>query len=59
MIGTTPKFIDSPYFVGEFGNWHLKPGAPKEVQEEFNAYMEAMDPTNLKPKDTNDKDKEV
>lgn len=33
-----PKFIDSEYFVPEFGNWHLKPGAPKEIQEEFEEY---------------------
>lgn len=31
-----PDFIDSPYFVGEPDNWHLKPGAPKEVVKEFN-----------------------
>lgn len=35
-----PTFINSPYFVSEQDNWHLKPGAPKEVQEEFNAFME-------------------
>ena len=48
MIGETPKFIDSPYFVGEPGNWHLKPGAPAEVVEEFEAFMkadEALHPT--------------
>lgn len=39
MIGAKPKFIDSPYFVGEPYNWHLKPGAPKEVVDEFEAYM--------------------
>lgn len=38
--GTVPKFINSPYFVMEAGNWHLKPGAPKEVVEEFEEYME-------------------
>lgn len=37
---STPKFFKSPYFVPEFGNWHLKDGAPKEVVDEFNAYME-------------------
>ena len=31
MIGEMPKFMDSPYFVDEPGNWHLKPGAPPEV----------------------------
>ena len=30
-----PKFMDSPYFVPEFGNWHLKEGAPKKVVKEF------------------------
>ena len=34
-----PNFIKSPYFVPEFGNWHLKDGAPKEVVDEFNEYM--------------------
>lgn len=36
-----PDFIDSPYFVGEPDNWHLKPGAPKEVVREFNEFMKA------------------
>lgn len=31
-----PDFAKSPYFVPEFGNWHLKEGAPKEIVEEFN-----------------------
>lgn len=35
-----PKFVKSPYFVPEFGNWHLKEGAPKEIVDEFNEYME-------------------
>ena len=39
MSVSAPKFIDSPYFVGEPDNWHLKPGAPKEVQEEFDEFM--------------------
>lgn len=43
MLGYMPKFLDSPYFVGELFNWHLKPGAPKEVVDEFNAYMEARE----------------
>ena len=41
MIGEIPKFFDSPYFVDEPGNWHLKPGAPKEIVNEFNQYMKA------------------
>ena len=39
MIGEVPKFIDSPYFVDEPGNWHLKPGAPEETVKEFESYM--------------------
>ena len=39
--GTAPKFINSPYFVMEADNWHLKPGAPQEVVEEFEEFMEA------------------
>ena len=38
-MGEVPKFYDSPYFVDEPGNWHLKPGAPEEVVKEFNSYM--------------------
>ena len=39
MIGSKPKFMDSPDFVMEFGNWHLKDGAPADVVKEFNDYM--------------------
>ena len=39
--GTAPNFINSPYFVPEAGNWHLKLGAPQEVVEEFEEFMEA------------------
>lgn len=45
MIGDMPKFIDSPYFVDEPGNWHLKPGAPGDVVKEFEEYMK-NDKTN-------------
>ena len=41
MIGEMPKFINSPYFVDEPGNWHLKPGAPQELVDEFNSYMKS------------------
>lgn len=34
-----PKFIDSPYFVDEPDNWHLKEGAPPEVVAEFEEFM--------------------
>lgn len=43
MIGNMPKFYDSPYFVDEPGNWHLKPNAPEEVRKEFEAYMKGSD----------------
>jgi hypothetical protein len=39
MVKQPPKFIRSPYFVNEPGNWHLKEGAPEEVKTEFNQYM--------------------
>lgn len=42
-----PNFIDSPYFVNEPGNWHLKPGAPSEVQREFNRFKKAMNSHEL------------
>jgi len=39
MSTARPKFIDSPYFYVDDDGWHLQEGAPKEVQEEFDAYM--------------------
>lgn len=39
MIGSRPSFMDSPYFVMEEDNWHLKEGAPAETVKEFNDYM--------------------
>lgn len=36
-----PDFVNSPYFVGEMDNWHLKPGAPEEVQKEFDEWKKA------------------
>lgn len=44
MIGPRPNFVDSPYFVADPGNWHLKPGAPQDIVDEFTAYMVAMEP---------------
>jgi len=38
-----PKFFTSEWFVDEPDNWHLKPGAPKEIVDEFNAYMKAQE----------------
>lgn len=34
-----PKFFTSKWFVPEVDNWHLKPGAPKDIVDEFNEYM--------------------
>ena len=39
MIGARPRFMDSPFFVMEEDNWHLKEGAPEDVVKEFNDYM--------------------
>ncbi|MBR5172451.1 MAG: hypothetical protein IKW14_03500 [Phascolarctobacterium sp.] len=43
MIGTAPKFMTSPWFVLEAGNWHLKDGAPADVVQEFNEFMQGYD----------------
>lgn len=48
---TQPKFIDSPYFVPEFDNWHLKPGAPEEVVKEFEEWLAAYEALQPKPKE--------
>ncbi|NRD80404.1 hypothetical protein HPT25_24080 [Bacillus sp. BRMEA1] len=37
-----PEFTKSPYFVDEPGNWHFKPGAPKELQAELEAYLKSL-----------------
>ena len=39
MIAEEPKFMSSPYFVMEFGNWHLLPGAPEDIVREFEDFM--------------------
>jgi hypothetical protein len=33
MTEAKPEFIDSPYFVDEPGNWHLKPDAPDNLKK--------------------------
>lgn len=35
-----PSFFTSEYFVPEPDNWHLKDGAPQEVKDEFEEYMD-------------------
>jgi hypothetical protein len=37
-----PYFMKSPYFVDEPGNWHLKPGAPAAMVQEFNEYIDSL-----------------
>ena len=37
MIGTTPKYFNSTYF--DIDTWSLKPGAPKEIVDEFEKDM--------------------
>lgn len=37
--------MKSPYFVDEPGNWHLKKGAPKELQEELEDYLQSLEET--------------
>ena len=39
MTQSRPKFFDSEWFVPEVDNWHLKEGAPQEIVDEFNEYM--------------------
>lgn len=48
-----PDFLDSPYFVDEPGNWHLKPGAPRHVVKEFTEFMEDSDCPELPEIDLN------
>ncbi|PTY78985.1 hypothetical protein B5V89_09595 [Heyndrickxia sporothermodurans] len=47
MTKMKPDFMDSPFFVDEPGNWHLKPGSPKEMQEEFERYMANLEDENV------------
>jgi len=42
MIGSRPAFLNSPFFYSDVDGWHLKAGAPTEVQKEFNDCMEAL-----------------
>jgi hypothetical protein len=47
MTRMRPKFMDSPYFVDEPGNWHLKSDAPEDLQEEFDEYMQSIEDENV------------
>ncbi|WP_066370293.1 hypothetical protein [Neobacillus fumarioli] len=46
MLRIRPEFTKSPYFVDEPGNWHLEPGAPKELQIELENYLCRLTETN-------------
>jgi len=37
-----PEFTKSSYFVDEPGNWHFKPGAPKELQAALDDYLNSL-----------------
>lgn len=50
-IMTRPKFMDSPFFVMEFENWHLLPDAPEEVVKEFNEWMASYNKSQEKPEE--------
>ena len=39
MSMSAPKFIDSEWFYIDDDGWHLKEGAPKDIQKEFDEYM--------------------
>jgi hypothetical protein len=53
VIGPCPQFVNSPYFVDEPDNWHLKDGAPEEVKKEFEEFMRDMKNEDG-PRDQND-----
>ncbi|WP_368657203.1 hypothetical protein AB3Z07_15645 [Metabacillus halosaccharovorans] len=44
-----PDFMNSKFFVDEPGNWHLKEGAPADVQKEFEEYMESLNTIQDEP----------
>ena len=47
MSQPKPSFFDSPYFVMETDNWHLKENAPEELKKEFHEYMSEPIKINL------------
>jgi hypothetical protein len=44
-----PSFMDSPYFVPEQSNWHLKPDAPEDIKRAFDEYMKMAGKSCRKP----------
>lgn len=49
MDAQQPKFIDSEFFVGTPGNWHLLPGAPDDIVREFTEFMAQQAEQNTPP----------
>ncbi|WP_080846106.1 hypothetical protein [Cytobacillus gottheilii] len=49
MTEKRPDFMNSSYFVDEPGNWHMKQGAPKKLQEEFELYLQSLEEPNNEP----------
>jgi hypothetical protein len=43
------EIFESPYFVAEPNNWHLKPDAPEELKKKFAEFMKNHD--EEQPKD--------
>lgn len=43
MSSIKMDFADSPYFVPEVDNWHVKEDAPEEVKKEFEEYKKYSD----------------
>ena len=48
MMGR-PDIFNSPYFVMEPDNWHLKPGAPEKLKKEFKRFMRDFRHSNGEP----------
>lgn len=39
MSCTQPMFMLSPYFIEDEKGWHLKPGAPQDVIDDYEEFM--------------------
>lgn len=42
-----PKFVKSPFFAVGNEGWYLLPGAPSDVQNEFEEYMKMQEEANF------------
>ncbi len=41
--------MDSDYFVDDPGNWHLKEGAPQDIVNEFNEFIQGDEAPEVQP----------